>query len=50
MKGRQTMPSGDKKGDMRKRFPGDEALQQIHLRASTMPHAAATVTLGPRRY
>ena len=34
MKGRQTMPSVDKKGDMRKTFPGDEALQQIHLRAS----------------
>jgi hypothetical protein len=42
------MPSVDKKEDMRKAFPGDEALQQIHLARRLLLAAAKRkrVTLG----
>jgi hypothetical protein len=48
MKGRQAMPSVDKKQDMRKAFPGDEALQQIHLARKVLLAAAKRkrMTLG----
>ena len=42
------MPRADKKEDMRKAFPGDEALQQIHLARRSLLAAAnrKRVTLG----
>jgi hypothetical protein len=42
------MPSVDKKVDMRKVFPGDEALQQINLARESLLAAAKRkrVTLG----
>jgi len=42
------MPTTQKKTDMRKEFPGDEALQQVHLARMTLVAAAKRkkVTLG----
>ncbi len=42
------MPRNDKTFDVRKEFPGDEALQQIHLARRTVQAAVKrkNVTLG----
>ncbi|MCX7038207.1 MAG: hypothetical protein NT005_03600 [Spirochaetes bacterium] len=42
------MPTEDKRIDIRKEFPGDEALQQIHLARKALLAAARRkrVTLG----
>ena len=42
------MPTGHKRIDMRKQFPGDEALQQIHLARQALLAAAKRkgMTLG----
>jgi hypothetical protein len=42
------MPTEDKRSDIRKEFPGDEALQQIHLARRALLAAARRkrVTLG----